>query len=100
MRRSVPLRVATLIAAVAMIATTSLAFASSPHTVPRQNNPQLLNIGVIGPFDGPTAQGVTLAVQRLSNIGPTITPDGTAYTPAVIAIDASTPEQVTSTVDK
>jgi ABC-type branched-subunit amino acid transport system substrate-binding protein len=50
--------------------------------------PQPLNIGVIGPDDGPTAFGVRLAVQRINAVGPVTGPDGTAYSLAVVTADA------------
>src|SRR4029453_6818809 len=59
---------------------------------------QSLNIGVIGPFDGPTAEGVTLALQRFSAQEPFSTPDGTRYTLSVITADATTPQQVTDAI--
>src|SRR5579859_2106195 len=55
---------------------------------------QPLNIGVIGPFDGPTAEGVTLALQRFSAQGVFTTPDGVGHTLSVITRDANTPQQV------
>jgi len=81
---------------VALIASVSQLAIASP---PRQN-PKILNIGVIGPFDGPTALGVTLAVQRVSSLGPLTTPDGTAYTLGVMTADASKPEEVTGAITR
>src|SRR5258706_667078 len=51
--------------------------------------PQILNIAVIGAADGPTALGVTLAVQRINAAGAVAAPDGTAYTLTVVTAGAS-----------
>src|SRR5262249_902140 len=80
----------------ALIASVSqLAIASPP-----KQNPKMLNIGVIGAFDSPTALGVTLAVQRVSSLGPLTTPDGTQYTLGVITADATKPDEVTGAITK
>ena len=84
--------IATLIVA-AIVFVTPLALTASP----RQNR-QPLNIGVIGPFDGPTAEGVTLALRRFSAQGEFTTPDGVSYTLSVITADANTPQQVTEAI--
>ena len=92
LRKKSAIVVATLI--VALIAfVTPLALASTP----RQTR-QPLNIGVIGPFDGPTAEGVTLALQRFSAQGVFTTPDGASYTLSVITADANTPQQVADAI--
>jgi ABC-type sugar transport system substrate-binding protein len=92
LRKKFAIVVATLI--VALIAfVTPLALAATP----RQTR-QPLNIGVIGPFDGPTAEGVTLALQRFSAQGVFTTPDGASYTLSVITADATTPQQVTDAI--
>jgi ABC-type branched-subunit amino acid transport system substrate-binding protein/uncharacterized protein YraI len=85
--------VATLIAALTVIFVTPLARAA-----PLPQTRQRLNIGVIGPFDGPTAEGVTLALQRFSAQGVFTTPDGATYTLSVITADATTPQQVTDAI--
>ncbi len=87
-----------LCVAVAVLASiTSLAQASPPKWLAVQN-PQALNIGVIGPFDGPTAQGVSLAVERLSASGPITGPGGATYTFTIVPADAKTPDAVASAV--
>jgi ABC-type branched-subunit amino acid transport system substrate-binding protein len=60
--------------------------------------PQPLNIGVIGPANGPTAQGVILALLRFSAQGVFVTADGTSYALSVITADATTPQQVTEAI--
>src|SRR5260221_2312163 len=80
-----------LIADVSPLATPSLA---------KSQTPQVLNIGVIGAFDSPTAEGVALAVQRISRLGPLTTPDGKAYTLAVVTADATTPQEVFDALTK
>src|SRR5262245_55460168 len=85
---------------VALILSASSIAVASPSTSARQQDTQPLNIGVLGPFDGPTAQGVTLAVQRISALGPVTTPDGTSYSLQVVAADVNTAQEVTAAVDK
>lgn len=60
--------------------------------------PQALNIGVIGPANGPTAEGVILAIRRFSAQGVFSTADGTTYTLSVITAEASTPQQVAEAI--
>src|SRR5438128_752041 len=83
--------VVALIAAVLPLASPSLA---------RSQTPQVLNIGVIGTFDSPSAEGVALAIQRISRLGPLTTPDGKAYTLAVVTADATTPQEVFDALTK
>src|SRR5579885_1721169 len=59
---------------------------------------QVLNIGVIGQFDSPVAEGVTLALRRFSAQGIFTTPDGKSYTLSVITANATTPQQVSDAI--
>src|SRR5258708_2461418 len=93
-RKFAPL-VATLIVALIVSAT----MLASP-TARANQTPQPLAIGVIGAFDGPTAQGVTLAVQRLSALGPITSPDGVSYTLSVETANATSPDEVNSAIDQ
>ncbi len=83
---------ATLIIAL-LASLTSLIFASPLKSAGMQT-PQTLNIGVIGPFSGPTAQGVSLAIERITASGPVSGPGGVVYNPAVVAVDAKTRDEV------
>ncbi len=94
LRQKLPIVAAALI--VALIAFVTPLALAAPY---RQTRPTL-NIGVIGPFDGPTAEGVTLALQRFSAQGVFTTPDGTSYTLAVITADATTAQEVTDAITK
>jgi ABC-type branched-subunit amino acid transport system substrate-binding protein len=85
--------VAMWIVALTIVFVTPLALAAPPKQAR-----QPLNIGVIGPFDGPTAEGVTLALRRFSAQGVFTTPDGVSYTLSVITADANTPQQVTDAI--
>ncbi len=69
-------------------------------TTAKAQNPQALNIGVIGPFDGPTAQGVSLAIERINGQGPITGPNGVTYAVSVIAADAQTPDEVTTALSQ
>lgn len=60
--------------------------------------PKTLTIGVIGRADSPAARGVQLAIERFNNQGNTTTPDGSAYRLALLAQDATSPDQVTSAI--
>src|SRR5512140_1063912 len=91
-RTTYALIAATLMAAL-LVVVTPLALAA-----PSGQTRQPLNIGVIGPFDGPTAEGVTLALQRFSAQGVFTTPDGISYTLSVITADATTPQQVAEAI--
>jgi ABC-type branched-subunit amino acid transport system substrate-binding protein len=82
-------------ALVVAFATTATSLVSA---APEQQTQKPLYIGVIGPFDGPTAEGVTLAFKRVSAQGVFTTPDGVGHTLAVITADATTPQQVTDAV--
>ncbi len=94
LRKKFPVVAAAVI--VALIALVTPLALAAPHTQTRQT----LNIGVIGPFDGPTAEGVTLALQRFSAQGIFTTPDGTSYTLSVITADATTAQEVTDAITK
>jgi len=59
---------------------------------------QPLNIGVIGPYNGSTAEGVSLALKRFSSQSALTTPDGATHTLSVIAIDATTPQEVADAI--
>ncbi len=76
---------------------TSLTFASPSKAAQAA---QTLNIGVIGSFSGPTAQGVSLAVERFSANGPINGPGGVTFSPSVMAIDAKTPDEVATAIDQ
>jgi type IV secretory pathway VirB2 component (pilin) len=86
-----------LCVAVAVLASITSSTLASPNSLPMQN-PQTVNIGVIGPFDGPTAQGVSLAVERISASGPISGPGGTTYTLTIVPADAKTPDAIGSAV--
>ena len=87
-----------LVVAILMAALLTLTLTSVTPLVRAAPPSQTLNIGVIGPFDGPTAEGVTLALQRFSAQGPFTTPDGATYTLAVITADATTPQEVSTAI--
>lgn len=65
---------------------------------PQHQTPKILNVGVIDSFDGPTAEGVTLAFQRFMAQGPFTIPDGTGYTLNVVTANAATPKLVADAV--
>src|SRR5579859_3852453 len=67
-------------------------------TATQAQAPKTLTIGVIGRADSPTARGVQLAIERFNDEGNTTTPDGSAYRLAVLAQDATSPDQVTSAI--
>ncbi|MEP7287478.1 MAG: ABC transporter substrate-binding protein [Chloroflexota bacterium] len=88
---------ATLI--VILIASISSAvFAANPNA-PRNQTAQVLNIGVLGASDSPTAQGVILAVQRFNAQGALATAGGTAYTLAVVTANATTAQEMPAALD-
>src|SRR5258708_32556027 len=60
--------------------------------------PQPLYYGVIGAPDSPTAFGVSLAVQRLSEKGALVTPDGNSYTLKVVTAEASSAADVANAI--
>ncbi|MHB8749367.1 MAG: ABC transporter substrate-binding protein [Aggregatilineales bacterium] len=62
-----------------------------------QTTPKTLLLGAIG-IDTPTERGVQLAVARFNARGNTVTPDGAAYQLAVQAVDANTPDEVSSAI--
>src|SRR5258706_4519857 len=76
------------ISCIALLISVSSSILASPRHAAAQA-PQIINIGVIGEADGPTALGVTLAVQRINAAGSVTAPDGTAYTLAVVTAGAS-----------
>jgi ABC-type branched-subunit amino acid transport system substrate-binding protein len=88
------------VAAVTLAVTLLAALMSPMFVAPLKaaQSPQTLNIGVIGSFSGPTAQGVSLAVERLTARGPIAGPGGAVFNPAVIAIDAKTSGEVAKAV--
>jgi ABC-type branched-subunit amino acid transport system substrate-binding protein len=88
-----------LCAATAVLASITPFALASPKSLPMQT-PQTLNIGVIGPFDGPAAQGVSLAVERISASGPITGPDSATYALTVVPADAKTPDDVASAVTR
>lgn len=65
---------------------------------PRPQATQPINIGIIGSFDGATAQGVTLAIRRFSAQGPVTTPDGITHTLSVVTAEATTPDEVATAI--
>jgi ABC-type branched-subunit amino acid transport system substrate-binding protein len=86
-----------LAAAVTALASLTSLVLASPKALPMQSS-QTLTIGVIGSSDGPTAQGVSLAVERISASGPITGPGGATYTLAVMAVDAKTADDVANVV--
>lgn len=81
-KRFIPLVAIIFVALLISISSLVLASPRSAQTS------QPLNIGVIGPADGPTALGVTLAAQRINAAGGITGPDGTVYTLAVVTANA------------
>ncbi len=93
LRKKFSIGMATLVVAISvMVMPMALA-------APAQQTLETLTIGVIGPFNGPTAEGVSLAVKRVSAQGVFTTPDGVSHKLATLAIDASTPQQVTDALN-
>src|ERR1041385_374095 len=82
------------ISCMALLISVSSSILALPHHALAAQAPQILNIGVIGPADGPTTLGVTLAVQRINAGGAVAAPDGTAYTLKVVSADAANPTDV------
>ncbi len=64
------------------------------YAAPFRQTPQELRIGVIGTFDSPTAQGISLAVERFNAKGPVNGPGNATYTLSVITADAKTADDV------
>ncbi len=94
LRKKFPIVIAGLL--VALIAVVNPLALAAPH----KQTAQILTIGVIGPYDGPTAEGVTLALKRFSAQGVFTTPDGVSYTFSVIAVNASTVQEVADAITK
>src|SRR3984893_17726460 len=86
------------IVVVTLIAILAAFVAPSALAPPPRLTPKILNIGVIDPFDGPTAERVTLPFQRFMAQGPFTTPDGTSYALNVVTADAATPKLVADAV--
>src|SRR5215475_642985 len=61
-------------------------------------NPKILNVGVIGQANSPTAHGIELAAERFNRQGNITTPDGSVYKLAVIAQNATTADDVGNAV--
>ncbi|MCC7447996.1 MAG: ABC transporter substrate-binding protein [Anaerolineae bacterium] len=72
----------------------------SAYAAPLRQTPQELRIGVIGAFDSPTAQGVSLAVERINARGPVNGPGNTTYSLSVITAEATTAEDVGSAINQ
>ncbi len=87
-------------ALIAVLLTVALLATMSPFALAStlRQTPQMLNIGVIGPIDGPTAQGVSLAVERLTGKGPISGPGGAAFNFSVLAADAKTADDVSAAI--
>ena len=80
--------------AAALILSLVVSISSAAFATPSRQSPQSLKIGVIGPIDGPTAQGVALAIQRLTGKGPLDGPGGAKFTFTIEAATAKTPDDV------
>jgi ABC-type branched-subunit amino acid transport system substrate-binding protein len=94
MRNRFPI-LALLMLVVLLVSVTPIALAG-PFSSPNRQSTQTVNIGILGPSDGPTAQGVLLAVQRINAAGPVTGVAGVTYTLNVLAGDVRTPEDVTT----
>lgn len=65
--------------------------------MPARAQAQTLPIGVIGDFDGQTALGVSLAIERLKATGVT-GPNGVSYEPTIVAVEGRTQDEVTNAI--
>lgn len=59
---------------------------------------QTFSVGIIGPSDGPTAQGFALALEQANASGQLVLPDGQRFTLAAIVANARSPQEVATVV--
>jgi ABC-type branched-subunit amino acid transport system substrate-binding protein len=87
------------LALVAIMTITMLGVTLANATSPRQGTTQI-KIGIIGAPDGSTAQGVTLAVERVNAKGPFTVAGSTGNQLDVVAVPATNPDEVKGAIDK
>src|SRR5690349_9557187 len=88
------------IAVIASLLVVVLLASVSAYAAPFRQTPQELRIGVIGAFDSPTAQGVSLAVERINARGPINGTNNATYTLSVITAEAATAEDVGNAINQ